>query len=80
MSAGMVMLLAWGLLILGHWANNTQTLSIKQIIEMVVAILIIVLLDQSEATSPIARGLAWLFLVAVLLGNKSILTSLSKAK
>ena len=37
MSATMVMLIAWGALILTHWANSKPTLNVKQVIEMVFA-------------------------------------------
>lgn len=77
MSATVVFVIAWGALILSHWANNQPTISVKQIIEMVVALLLIAFMDQGE-TQPIARGLAWLFLAAVLLSNDSILTALAK--
>lgn len=71
------MLLAWALLIIGHWAHGKPTINAKQVIEMVFAILIIAMLDQGN-TEGIARGFALLFLVAVLLGNNSPLTALSK--
>ena len=73
----MVFALAWGALILGHWANNQPTINTKQLLEMGFALLVIALLDQGE-TEPIAKGFAWLFLAAVLLRNDSILTALAK--
>jgi len=77
-SATTVMLIAWGALIATHWANNKPTLNVKQVIEMVFAILLIAFLDSMENTEPIAKGFAWLFLAAVLLRNDSILTALAK--
>jgi len=77
MSATMVFALAWGALILTHWANNKPTISVKQVIEMTFALLVIALLDQGE-TADIAKGFAWLFLAAVLLRNDSIVTALAK--
>lgn len=77
MSATMVFVLAWGLLILGHWANNKPTINVKQVLEMTFALIFIALLDQGE-TADIAKGFAWLFLAAVLLRNDSILTALAK--
>ena len=77
MSATTVFLVAWGALILGHWANNEPTINTKQIIEMGFALLIIAALDQGE-TEDIAKGFAWLFLAAVLLSNKSVLQALAK--
>ena len=78
MSATTVMLVAFGALILGHWANNEKTVNAKMIIEITFAILFIAFLDSSEKTRPIAQGLAWLFLAATLLGSKSIITGLAK--
>lgn len=69
--------LAWGALLLGHWANNQPTTNARQILEMAFALLVIALMDQGE-TEPIAKGLAWLFLAAVLLRSDSILTALAK--
>lgn len=78
MNATTVMLLGFGALIVSHWANNEPTLSVKLVIEMTVAILFIAALDSNAETEPIAKGFAWLFLAAVLLSNKSILTALAK--
>jgi len=77
MSATVVFALAWGALILGHWANGKPTINVKQLLEMAFALLVIALLDQGE-TEPIAKGFAWLFLAAVLLRSDSILTALAK--
>jgi hypothetical protein len=73
------MLIAFAAVILGHWANNEPTISQKVLVEMVFAVFFIAFLEGIPDAQPIARGLAWLFLAAVLLGNKSILTGLSKA-
>lgn len=78
MRATTIMLVGVGALVLTHWANNEPTVSTKMIIEVAFALLVIALLDQGQ-TEPIATGFAWLFLVAVLLSNKSILTALGKA-
>ena len=78
MSATTVMLIAFGALILGHWANNEPTLSVKVVIEMAFAVLFIAVLEGIPSTQPIAQGLAWIFLAATLLSNKSILTGLAK--
>jgi hypothetical protein len=73
----MVMAIAFGALILTHWANNKPTVNQKLVIEMAFALIVIALLDQGE-TEPVAKGFAWLFLAAVLLRNDSILTALAK--
>ena len=78
MSATTVMLVAFGAMILGHWANSEPTLSVKVVIEMAFAILFIAFLEGIPSAQPIATGFAWLFLAATLLSNKSILTGLAK--
>lgn len=79
MSATLVMFIAFGLLILTHWANNKPTgLNAKLIIEISFAIAVIALLEANPDTEPIAKGFAWLFLAAVLMRNDSILTALAK--
>ena len=71
------MLIAFGLLIIAHWANSESTVTAKLVVEMVFAILLVAFLDQGS-TEPIAKGLAWIFLVAVLLSKNSPLTALAK--
>jgi hypothetical protein len=77
-SATTVMLVAWSALILAHWAGNKPTVNVRQVIEMVMAILLVAFLESSERTEPIAQGLAWLFLAATLLSNGSVLGVLAK--
>jgi hypothetical protein len=77
-SAVTIMLAAWGLLILTHWANGEPTISQTQVIEMTFAVLLIAFLEGTPQGEPIAKGFAWLFLAAVLLSGKSILTALAK--
>lgn len=79
MSATTVMLITFGALILGHWANGEPTISQRALIEMVFAVLFIAFLENIPDARPVAQGFAWLFLAATLLGNKSILTGLAKA-
>jgi len=78
MRATTVMLLAIGALILAHWANSEPAVNAKMVIELTFALIVIAALDQGQ-TEPVAKGFAWLFLVAVLLSNKSVLTALGKA-
>jgi hypothetical protein len=77
-SATTVMIIAFGAMILGHWANNEPTLTVKVTVEMAFAVLFIAFLESIPSTQPIAQGFAWLFLAAVLLSSKSILTGLAK--
>jgi hypothetical protein len=73
-----VMLLAIGTGILGRWAHNKNAVpSATGVVEVVFALLVIAALDQGR-TQGIARGFAWLFLVAVLLGNNSPVTGLAR--
>ena len=78
MRATTVMLLAIGVLVLTHWANNEPTVNPKMVIELAFALIVIAMLDQGR-TEPIATGFAWLFFAAVLLSSKSLLTALGKA-
>jgi putative exporter of polyketide antibiotics len=78
-SAVTIMLIAFGALILAHWANNQPTISQTALIEMIFAVLFIAFLEGVPGAAPIAQGLAWIFLAATLLGNDSILTGLTKA-
>lgn len=78
MRATTVMLLALGLLVIGHWANNKPSVSVKLVVEFAFAMMLIAFLDRGR-TEPIASGFAWLFLVAVLLGSSSPITGLAKA-
>ena len=76
MKATTIMLLAMGLHVLGNWAHNKPTVTLKSVAQGVFALLVIAALDQGN-TADIAKGFATLFLVAVLLGNNSPLTGLA---
>jgi hypothetical protein len=76
-NATTVMAIAFGALVLTHWANGKPAVTTKLVIEMAFTLIVIALLDQGE-TEPVAKGFAWLFLAAVLLRNDSILTALAK--
>lgn len=72
------MLFAIGTGILGRWAHNQDAVpSATGVVEIVFALIVISALDQGR-TADIAKGFAWLFLVAVLLGNNSPLTGIAK--
>lgn len=77
MRATTVMLLATGILVLTHWANNEPSVNRKMVIELAFALIIIAMLDQGR-TEPIAQGFAWLFFAAVVLSSKSLLGALNK--
>lgn len=72
------MLLAFGVGLLGRWAHN-QPIGAGTIVRAVFAIVVIAALDQGD-TEPIAKGLATLFLVAVLLGKNSPLNAIQLIK
>lgn len=78
MSAVTIMFLAIGTGVLGRWAHNKDAVpSGAGVLEIVFALLVIAALDQGR-TQDIARGFAWLFLTATLLGSNSPLTGLAK--
>lgn len=77
MNASTVMMVAILSAVIGRWAHNQPTGSIKTVVEAAFALIVITLLDQGK-TEPIAKGFAWLFLAAVLLSNNSPLTGIAK--
>lgn len=64
--------------VLGRWAHGKPAADVKTIVEGVFAIMVIAFLDQGK-TEPIAKGFAWLFLAAVLLGKDSPIPALKTA-
>lgn len=79
MSATTVMLAAFGVVIIGRWAHNQPTVTPKSVVQGVFALIVIAALDSGD-TQPIARGFAWLFLIAGLLGQNSPLNALQNVK
>lgn len=78
MSATKVMVTALLLGVVGRWANNKQAIpSAKGLVETLFALAMISFMDQGK-TQPVAKGLAWLFLGAVLLSDDSPLTGLAR--
>lgn len=79
MNATELMALALLLAIIGRWEHGeTAVPSGKGIVEIIFALLLVAFLDQGR-TQPLARGFAYIFLAAVLLGAKSPLTGLTGA-
>lgn len=78
MRASTIMLVAFGVGLLGRWAHN-EPLTAGTVVRAVFAVLVIAALDRDQ-TEPIARGLAGLFLVAVLLGKNSPLNAIQNIK
>jgi hypothetical protein len=76
MSGSSIMLFAIAVAMIGSWAHGHSP-GVKAVIEAVFAVLVIAFLDQG-ATEGIARGLAWIFLAAVLLSNNSPLQALAR--
>ena len=62
MRASTVMTLAVVAYVVSRWAHNKPALNAQVVISGAFVILVIAMLDQGE-TEPIAKGLAWLFLV-----------------
>lgn len=77
MRATHLMIAAFAIGVLGNWAHGKQTVTLKSLVQAIFALIVIAALDQGR-TADIAKGLASLFLVAVLLGNNSPLTALAK--
>lgn len=63
MRASTIMLVAVLLYMVHRWATNKTAVDAKTVVEAAFAILVIALLDQGE-TEQVAKGFAWLFLVA----------------
>lgn len=80
MSATKVFGAAIALGILGRWAANKKALpGMQGSLEVAGALVLVSLMDKGK-TEPIAKGLAWLFMAAVLLSDSSPLTGLAKAE
>jgi hypothetical protein len=71
------MLIAIAASVIGEWANN-KPITVPKVVESMFAVVVIAVLDQGE-TESIAKGFAWLFLVAVLLGSNSPINGIVKA-
>lgn len=79
MNATELMALAFVLAVVGRWEHGESAVpSGKGLIEVIFALLLVAFLDQGR-TAPIARGFAYIFLAAVLLGSKSPLAGLVNA-
>ena len=77
MRATTVMLAALGLAVVGRWAHN-KPITGSLVVKAAFAWLVIALLDN-PATAQLAQGFAWLFFVAVFLGDSSPITGISRA-
>lgn len=78
MRAWHVMILAFGVGILGRFAHN-QPINAGIVVRGTFALIVIAALDQGK-TEPIAKGLSGLFLAAVLLGKNSPLNAIQNIK
>lgn len=79
MNATELMAVAFLLAIIGRWEHGKKTMpNGKAVIEIVFALLLIAFLDQGR-TQPLARGFAYIFLAAVLLGSNSPISGLANA-
>lgn len=78
MDASTVMLVAVVAAVVGRWSHGGKAGDVKSVVEAVFAVVFIAFLDHGE-TEPIAKGFAYLFLAAVLLGKSSPLTGVTKA-
>jgi hypothetical protein len=79
-SATKVMVGAMLAAVLGRWANNKKAIpDAKGIVEVLFALALVAFLDQGKS-EPVAKGMAWLFAAAVLLGNDSPITGLARVQ
>jgi hypothetical protein len=66
--------------VIGRWANNKKALpSMAGILQVTGALFLVSFMDRGK-TEPVAKGLAWLFMAAILLSDSSPLTGLVKAE
>jgi hypothetical protein len=80
MSATKVFGAAIALGVIGRWASNKKALpSIGGSLEVLGALFLVSVMDRGKS-EPVAKGLAWLFMAAVLLSDSSPLTGLAKAE
>ena len=80
MSATKVFGAAIALGVVGRWANNKKALpGVQGTLEVIGALFLVSFMDKGK-TQPVAKGLAWLFMAAVLLSDSSPLTGLAKAE
>lgn len=77
MSASTVMIVAVMAAVIGRWAHNQPLGGAKAAVESAFAVLVIAMLDNGQ-TEDVAKGFAWIFLVAVLLSDNSPLTGIAK--
>lgn len=73
----MIMALAVGALVLGRWAHNKPALNVQTVAGGAFAVIVVAALDGGQ-TEDIAKGIAWIFLAAVLLGKQSPLNAIQK--
>jgi hypothetical protein len=77
MSATSVTAVALGAAVVGRWANNKSALTVKSSVGAVVALVAVSALDHGK-TAPVAQGLAWVILAAVLLSKNSPVAGIAK--
>jgi hypothetical protein len=79
MSASELMGLAMLLELVGRWSHGKKAVpSAGGLVEIIFALLLISFLDTGK-TQPIARGFAYVFLAAVLLGDNSPIQGIANA-
>lgn len=80
MTATRILMLALLAGVVGRWANNEKATlgGGKAVVEAAFVLVVVSAMDQGR-TEPIAKGIAWLVLGAVLLGNHSPLSGLMHA-
>lgn len=71
---------AIALAVIGRWSAGKKALpTASGTLEVLGALFLVAFMDKGR-TEPVAKGLAWLFMAAVLLSDSSPLTGLAKAE
>lgn len=80
MSAAKVFGAGIALGVIGRWANGKSAFPpLAGSLQVTGALILVAVMDRGR-TEPVAKGLAWLFLAAVLLSDNSPITGLTRAE
>lgn len=78
MKASHIVIFAIAAAAFGRWTHNKPAASVQLVVQATFVVLIVAFMDQGE-TETVAKGLAWLFLAAVMLGKDSPITGVTAA-
>ena len=77
MNATTVTAIALAAAVVGNWAHNKPSITVKGSVGAAFILIVIAAADNGK-TAPIAQGMAWLILAAVLLSKNSPIAGISK--